>query len=593
MSNQFPGYDEINDYFKIVNDEQCTYYNFLKKFQYVILNAPPYTDDWTGIDGVWYRRYSEYAKKAGKQASWVDGPSDECKHPHAPMKSFFEEIIMERKKRTVQRNYISSSIYVLDKSREIGEQQLILDLYEAAPSNIKRSQEDEVEKSSKKSKSIINNKHEEFVFEQKDLDVNESHDKNEFDNVDLIDLIDEEGELFFGITELSLIQEKVQKAIDNCTDELQIKLLKWQQHMLKKLESGTHCPTSQNIHKLLATSSVFYFQQKVEHAYIDFLTPYEIAAIKSLVNSDFEQIGTSDDIKLFVKENKKKFRRDALEELETYIKECSINQNGCINKTFFKLLEEYVLWNPLIDMKKLNESIYIVDYLGPIFNKTIHYFNYVTTHSWISVESKASKLRKSPADGRIPDYMLHNQKNTRTSVFLEVTSPKREDEEKKINWNIYRASIHAKDAIDYDIKKFNIQPSSGKKLAIFINGYKMVVCVMKLQYPGIYLMVEVANCTIPNSVRQLESIMKLHQTLISIKENAIDYLEEDGYSTPTSTNYLDWINPTATTPIKNIYNNWKINRPFSTYLPTLQSASPVGHLKKDRTTRLFYQWRIC
>ncbi|CAG8734197.1 11487_t:CDS:2, partial [Funneliformis caledonium] len=496
----------INDYFKIVNDEQCTYYNFLKKFQYVILDAPPYTDDWTGIDGVWYRRYSEYAKKAGKQASWVDGPSDECIHPHAPMKSFFEEIIMERKKRTVQRNYISSSIYVLDKSREIGEQQLILDLSEAAPSNIKRSQEDEVEKSSKKSKSIINNKHEEFVFEQKNLDVNESHDKNEFDNVDLIDLIDEEGELFFEITELSLIQEKVQKAIENCTDELQIKLLKWQQHMLKKLESGTHCPTSQNIHKLLATSSVFYFQQKVEHAYIDFLTPYEIAAIKSLVNSDFEQIGTSDDIKLFVEENKKKFRRDALEELETYIKECSINQNGCINKTFFKLLEE------------------------------------------ISVESKASKLCKSPADGRIPDYMLHNQKNTRTSVFLEVTSPKREDEEKKINWDIYRASIHAKDAIDYDIKKFNIQPSSGKKLAIFINGYKMVVCVMKLQYPGIYLMVEVANCTIPNSVRQLESIMKLHQTLISIKENAIDYLEEDGYSIPTSTNYFDWINPTATTP---------------------------------------------
>ncbi|CAG8673596.1 8149_t:CDS:2 [Funneliformis caledonium] len=34
--------------------------------------------------------------------------------------------------------------------------------------------------------------------------------------------------------------------------------------------------------------------------------------------------------------------------------------------------------------------------------------------------------------------------------------------------------------------------------------------------------------------------------------------------------------------VKNIYNNWKINRPFSTHLP-----SPVGHLKKDRTTRLF------
>nr|CAG8667726.1 4465_t:CDS:2 [Entrophospora candida] len=540
MSNQYPGYDEISDYFKIVDNEQCTYYNFLKKFQHVILDSPPYTDDWTGIDGAWYRRYSEHAKKAGKQG---------C--PRTPMKSFFEEIVMERKKRTVQRNYISSSIDVLDKSREVGAHQIIVDLSEAVSSNRKRSHEDEVKETSKKSKSVIDNKHEACVYEQKDLDVKESYDKNEFDDVNIIDLIEEEeGELFFGITELSLIQEKVQKAIKNNTDELQIKLLKWQQYMLKKLEFGTHCPTSQNIHKLLAVSSVFYFKQEAEDAYIDFLTPYEISEIKSLINPHFEHIGVSDDIKLFVEENKRKFRRDALEELEIYIKKCSINQNGCINKTFFRLLEEYVLWNPSIDMKKLNEAIYIVDYLGPIFNKTIHYFNYVTTHSWISVESKASKLRKSPADGRIPDYMLHNQKNTRTSVFLEVTSPKREDEEKKINWDIYRASIHAKDAIDYDIKKFNIQPSSGKKLAIFINGYKMVVCVMKLQYSGIYLMVEVANCTISNSVRELESIMKLHQTLMSIRENAIDYLDEAGHSTPIRTNYLDWINKTATTPHK-------------------------------------------
>ncbi|CAI2189770.1 9995_t:CDS:2, partial [Funneliformis geosporum] len=506
----------IDDYFKIIDNEECTYDNFLKKFRHVILDSPPYTEDWTGIDGIWYRKYSELAKKAGKQ-----------EYPHTQTKYFFEEIIMERNKRTVQRNYINSSIDILDKSREIVVNQLIVDLSEAVPSNEKRPHEDEMENSSKKSKSIIDNKFEVFVSEQKDFYVNKSHDKKEFGNCDIIDLtIDEEeenGEIFFDITELSLMQEKVQKAIENNTDELKIKLLRWQQLMLKKLDSGTNFPTSQNIHKLLAASSVFYFQQNAEHTYIDCLTPYEIAEIKSLVNPHFEHVGFSDDIKLF------KFRRDALEELEKYIKECSISQNGYINKTFFRLLEEYVLWNPLIDMKKLNEANYIVDYLGPIFNKTIHYFNYVNTHSWISIESKASKLRKSLADSRIPDYMLKNQKNTCSSVFLEVTSPKREDEEKKINCDIYRASIHAKDAIDYDIKKFNIQPSSGKKLAIFINGYKMVVCVMKLQYPGIYLMVEVANCIISNSVRELESIMKLHQTLMSIRENAIDYLDEAGY----------------------------------------------------------------
>jgi len=100
---------------------------------------------------------------------------------------------------------------------------------------------------------------------------------------------------------------------------------------------------------------------------------------------------------------------------------------------------------------------------------------------------------------------------------MEVTSPRREDDNIKIHWDIYRGSIHAKDSVDFDIKKYNIQPSSGKKIVIFINGYKMVVCVMKLQYPGIYLLVEVADCIIPKSIRELEHIMRLHQILISIR----------------------------------------------------------------------------
>nr|CAG8514377.1 6605_t:CDS:2 [Entrophospora candida] len=123
-----------------------------------------------------------------------------------------------------------------------------------------------------------------------------------------------------------------------------------------------------------------------------------------------------------------------------------------------------------------------------------------STGELISVESKASKLCKSPAD---------------------AASPRHEDEEKKINGDIYRASIHAKDAI---------------------------------MYSGIYLMVEVVNCTIQNSVSELESIMKLHQTLISIRGAAIDYLNEAGYSTSIRTKHLDWINPTATTSSKKITN---------------------------------------
>ncbi|CAJ0626212.1 15432_t:CDS:2 [Entrophospora sp. SA101] len=67
-------------------------------------------------------------------------------------------------------------------------------------------------------------------------------------------------------------------------------------------------------------------------------------------------------------------------------------------------------------------------------------------------------------------------------------------------------------------------------------------------------MVGVVNCTIQNSVSELESIMKLHQTLISIRGAAIGCLNEAGYSTSIRTKHLDWINPTATTSSKKITN---------------------------------------
>ncbi|CAG8621454.1 1538_t:CDS:2 [Ambispora gerdemannii] len=76
----------------------------------------------------------------------------------------------------------------------------------------------------------------------------------------------------------------------------------------------------------------------------------------------------------------------------------------------------------------------------------------------------------------------------------------------------------------------------------------MEVCVMTLYYPGIYLLVEVESCTIPKTVRDLESIIKLHQVFMSIRENAIDLLSERFHTTPLQANYSKWLRPTADTP---------------------------------------------
>jgi len=43
----------------------------------------------------------------------------------------------------------------------------------------------------------------------------------------------------------------------------------------------------------------------------------------------------------------------------------------------------------------------------------------------MNVRSYASKLRRGR--GRVPDYKLNNRNGTRTAVFGEVTSPKRQN----------------------------------------------------------------------------------------------------------------------------------------------------------------------
>ncbi|CAG8562152.1 3022_t:CDS:10 [Ambispora gerdemannii] len=290
----------------------------------------------------------------------------------------------------------------------------------------------------------------------------------------------------------------------------EVKLLKWQQHSLNQLDHGIQHPSKRNIHCILVASSIFYFKKENEQVYNGFLTADEIADIQSRVISEFKMIEIPNGVKEFVRENKKDYQQDSLEEIERFLKQYVGNQfrDRLLNRAFFRLLEECVL---------------------------------------IDVASNASKLRRGHR-GRIPDYKLNNKNGTRSAVFGEVTSPKRQNEEPKVYWDIYRGAIHAKDAIDYDINQQNIQPDEAKRIIIFINGFKMTVCVMKLHSSGIYLLVEVASCTIPKTARDLEQIMILYQILMSIRDVAVDVLGERSCSTPLQANYKDWLRPTASTP---------------------------------------------
>nr|CAG8618853.1 6969_t:CDS:2 [Entrophospora candida] len=120
MSKQYIGYEAVNAYFRDAIDTINTYPHFLLKLQDVILKSPPFTEDWGGLDGIWYERYIREAKNSNKK-----------RHPHVSMKSFFENIIWECKKRMVQNHYMMSSIDILDEVRKCGSQEIISDVEEA------------------------------------------------------------------------------------------------------------------------------------------------------------------------------------------------------------------------------------------------------------------------------------------------------------------------------------------------------------------------------------------------------------------------------------------------------------------------------
>ncbi|CAG8823272.1 27814_t:CDS:2, partial [Gigaspora margarita] len=374
---------------------------------------------------------------------------------------------------------------------------------------------------------------------------------------------EEEIMLLFEPSELLKIR-KMAAETEKISDDWKVKLLKWQQHNLNQLDHGVQYPSKRNIHSILVASSIFYFQKENEQVYNGILTTDEIADIQSRFISKFKMIEIPNGVKEFVRENKKDYQQDSPEEIERFLKQYVGNQfrDRLLNRAFFRLLEECVLLDPSTNTNELTEGT-------------------------IDVASNASKLRRGYR-GRVPDYKLNNKNGTRTAVFGEVTSPKRQNEEPKVYWDIYRGAIHAKDAIDCDINQQEIQPDEAKRIIIFINGFKMTVCVMELHSPGIYLLVEVALCTIPKTARDLNQIMILYQILMSIRDVAVDVLDMRSCTTPLQENYKDWLRPTAKdgdNSSENIVNvpNPVIDQCVDTNSKSLedknqsQDLSPVNH----------------
>ncbi|CAG8474217.1 3548_t:CDS:2 [Paraglomus occultum] len=66
MSDErYLGYHAVAAYFRNVDSTTCTYPDFLVNINSrdIILRVPPpYTEEWYGLDSIWYERYLKEAK---------------------------------------------------------------------------------------------------------------------------------------------------------------------------------------------------------------------------------------------------------------------------------------------------------------------------------------------------------------------------------------------------------------------------------------------------------------------------------------------------------------------------------------------------
>ncbi|CAG8680873.1 43157_t:CDS:10 [Gigaspora margarita] len=97
------GNEAVLKYFETYDEDTRTYEHFLNELKETIITSPPYTDDWSGLDGAWYGRYTYHVNK------------DETNKPR--MESFFQNIILEREKRNAGKNYVIEGVRVLNEAR--------------------------------------------------------------------------------------------------------------------------------------------------------------------------------------------------------------------------------------------------------------------------------------------------------------------------------------------------------------------------------------------------------------------------------------------------------------------------------------------
>ncbi|CAG8434375.1 14019_t:CDS:2 [Funneliformis mosseae] len=477
----YAGINVVLEYFKTNDRETWTYKHFLNEIRETIIISPPYSDDWSGLDGC----MDENDKRQ-------------------KMKPFFQEIILERVKRDTEKNYVIEGVKVINETRFRSSDEVIFIVNKRYHEDQERYEGDSESRDDSyisSDDSSQDNKYESPTpYSPENPFVDDAEDENDvITNVPLsfTPLESLESDLFVNGVNIS---DKFRTFINEA--------------ILHANEKGLYVES--HIHEILSLSSILVL---IPNSY-----PIKMVEVFGLDLLELTHQKYTPKLTLRLDIEIENLYRSVI---KTCLDESRINgikllcrklvEKSEMMDNFGFLIQDLIRTLPYEKIRNdPSELTLITNYLDSIMKNAFHVpDNHIV--QWSNTTLSESKVTKF--DGlraKQPDFVVsvNYQSQSANVIYVgEVTGPAEKNNVFKNRLDLIRIGIFMKDCVDSAISR----KAEIKILGFQCIGYKIDFYVLDLKGDGIYAMNYIEQISVPATIRDLFTLIDELYVLLNIR----------------------------------------------------------------------------
>ncbi|KAG9298147.1 hypothetical protein G9A89_002584 [Geosiphon pyriformis] len=525
--DNFSGENIFIEYFKKTSSEKWSYWHFLRSNQAEIITLPPFSDEWTGLDGAWQRRFFYKAKE---MPQWEDL---NWKLPeNSQLYSFWDHIIQSRKFDAIDSKIFSlGKRSVFNEEKEIRQDFLTQKKLKTNVDGKKKSQIYDNELFSRHNKEEMTpnspptRKYStclpQFSLPSSHQNIgNISDDEADFDSatssiqVNCPIIINDIVELQLG----SLPCEKSRWIINNLDISKKWHIFKGESLKLAK-DNGLFFES--HVQQILSLSHILLLKPK-QHCPL--MVKIFSAELLDTMHKDVMQrltkCKTEFNAEVFLKiipivkclQREEITRKNAVLKLQMLATDCAYGECAIL-----QAIENIIQRVPTITLKSpIGEVELCTAYIDPVLSPIFGDPDRGVFLRWSNKEAPESKNRKSTGRAKQPDAIISdiNQLSWGSSRgHGEVKAQEEINNLYSLCTDLVRVAVLNKDAIDF----FNMNCILGfQVVGKSLIGQHITFYLTTLLYDGMYVMVEVGLLNVPMSLEELPAFLTSLDTLLVV-----------------------------------------------------------------------------